>query len=386
MLPATPEANTRRRCRVVIIKRVDGLKRFIEVIPESGIDLINVFRLIEVGDIVYSRTTREVKKERADGKMDSERVQVVLGVEVESKAIDPLMRRIRFTGRIIYESRELDLLGKYHTVTLYPGVEIRIESKKDFQRLKSFSDAFAGRREKPMRVICVSLDDYEIAAAEFTNGGLNVIYSRHLPQVDKSISWGEAAYDESFDEVIEAIKNRLMEYKDADVAVFGPEVFAQRFMKYLRKKSKMVYERVKAICSTSIGGEAGISELLRSRNVPEFMSELKPFIDAIEAEKFIEAMSKNPERVAIGLDEVLMAWEMGAVEKALVSEGYLWGNMGDERLERLLEAAERGKLDLRILLDGLESSEKISRLGGAVAFLRYPVPLREIRKSVGDQG
>lgn len=366
----------------MIIKRVSELKRYIEIIPEGGIDLINIFRLVKVGDIIYSRTTREVKKERASGKTDSERVQAILGVEVESKAIDPLMRRIRFTGRIIYESRELDLLGKYHTITLYPGVEIRMESKKDFQRLKVFSDAFTRRSEKPLKVICISLDDYEIAVAEFTNGGLNMIYSKHLPQVDKSIPWGEVEYGESFDEVIEAVKNKLIEAKNV-VAVFGPEIFIKRFMDYLRKRSKMVYERVKASCSTSIGGEAGIRELLRSRNVPEFMMELKPFIDAVEAEKFIEIMSRNPERVAIGLEEVLMALEMGAVERVLISESYLWENIEDERLERLLKAAERGKLNLRILLDGLESAEKVSRLSGVIAILRYPIPLRDL-KEFGD--
>ena len=370
----------------MMVKRVDELKRFIELIPESGLDLINIFRLVEVGDVLYSRTSREVKKERVSGKMDSERVQVVLGVEVESKIIDPLMRRVRFTGRIVYESRKLDLIGKYHTITLYPGVEIKIQSKKDFPRLKAFSSSFGKRAKKPLKVICVSVDDYEIAVAEFTNRGLDTIYSKQLPQVDKSVSWGEIAYEESFDEAVDAVKRRLIEDKNAVVAVFGPEVFVQRFMNYLRKKSKMVFERVKASCSISVGGEAGIRELLKSRNVPEFMRELKPFIDTIEAERFIEIMSKNPERVAVGVDEVLIAWEMGAVEKALVSESYLWNNIEDARLERLLEAAERGKLDLRVLLDGLESSEKILRLGGVVAILRYPVPLKEIKEAKVGRG
>ncbi|MCD6341641.1 MAG: pelota family protein [Thaumarchaeota archaeon] len=368
----------------MIVRRVDELKRLVALIPESGLDLINVFRLVEAGDVLYSKTSRELKKERASGKIDSERVQVVLGIEVESKVADPLMKRIRFTGRIVYESRKLDLLGKYHTITLYPGVEIKVQSKKNFERLRAFSASYGRHMKKPMKVICISVDDYEIAVAEFSNKGLEVIYAKSLPSVDKSFSWSEPVHGEVFDEAIKAVKNRLLLDKDALVAVFGPKIFVERFMSYLRKSDKSLFEKVKASCSTSIGGEAGLREVLRMKDVPEFIQVLKPFRDAVETERFVEAMSRNPEKVAIGIDEVLDAWEMGAVEKVLISEGYLWGNLEDERLERLLKAAERGKLNLQVILDGLESSEKISRLGGAVAILRYPVPLKKIRKAKGD--
>ena len=47
-------------------------------------------------------------------------------------------------------------------------------------------------------------------------------------------------------------------------------------------------------------------------------------------------------------------------------------------MDKLLGAAERGKLDLQVLLDGLEASEKIMGFGGIVAFLRYPLPLRDM--------
>jgi len=366
----------------MIVKQVDDVKRIVELIPESGLDLINLFRLIKPGDVLYSKTSREVKKERASGKIDSERVQVTLGVEVESKSADPLMKRVRFTGRIVYESRKLDLLGKYHTITLYPGAEVKIQSKKDFERLKAFSSGYGRRRRKPIKILCVSVDDEELAIAEFSNRGLSVVFAKHLPKTDKSISWGEPAED-VFEEALKAIKNKLMEDKDLEIAVFGPKIFTESFLKYLRKSGKGVAEKVKASYSISVGGEAGFREILRSSSAPSFIQELKPFRDSLEVERFIEVMARNPEKVAVGLEEVYEAWKLGAVEKILISEQYLWNNLENDVLEKILEAGERGKVDVQVILDGLEASEKIARLGGVAAILRYPLPLKEIRSGGG---
>ncbi|MEM2188395.1 MAG: hypothetical protein QXG35_03570 [Nitrososphaerota archaeon] len=369
-----PHGFSRRRCRAgMIVERVDAAKRRIELIPESGLDLINIFRLVKPGDVVYSRTSRELKKERASGKIDSERVQVILGVEVESKAADPLMKRIRLSGRIVYESRDLDLIGKHHTITIYPGVSVKIESQKDFERMRSFAEGYRGRRGGT--VICVSLDDEDIAVAEFSNKGVRIAYSKSLPRADKSIQWGEQELEQIYDEVVEAIKS----LPEAGILIIGPRIFSESFAAHLRKRERDLLKRLMGSLNTSIGGEAGIREALKSSEIPEHLRSLKPFRDTLEAENFIKIMSRDPERVAIGLDEVYDAWSLGAVEKILVAEQYLWNNLENERLEKILEQAEKGKLELHVLVDGLEASEKIAGLGGIVASLRYRIPLRRAK-------
>jgi protein pelota len=357
----------------MIIERVNAAKRWIELTPESSLDLINLFRLVRPGDIVYSKTSRELKKERVSGKIDSERIQVILGVEVESKAADPLMRRIRLSGRIVYESRDLDLIGKHHTITIYPGASLKIESQRDFERLRSFAENYRGRRESA--AICVSLDDEDLAVAEFSSRGVKVAYSKSLPRADKSIQWGEQELEKFFDEVVEAIKS----LPEVGILPIGPRIFIERLLAYLRKRKEDLLSRVIGSLSTSIGGEAGIREALKSSVIPEHLKELKPFRDTMETENFIRVMSSDPERVAVGLDEVYDAWSFRAVEKILVAESYLWNNLENEKLEKILEQAERGRLELHVLVDGLEASEKIAGLGGIVALLRYRVPLRRAR-------
>jgi len=355
------------------VKRIDSLKRLISLIPESSLDLLNLFRLVRTGDQVFSETSREIKKERASGKIDSERIRLILGIEVEEKLIDPMMKRIGFSGKIIYESKPLDLTGKHHTIHIHPGAELEIRSRKDFERLRAFAESYL--REKPAeRVLCISIDDEGAAIAEFTSHELRSLYSKRIPSVDKSISWSEKEFKSLFKEVLEVVKDRLSEDEDLKLLIIGQGIFVEDFLTFLRREDKALTKRIRGVYKSSIGGEEGIRELMRSDVLKELASSLKPFKDSIEVEKFIRSMSSNPEKVALGLEQVLKAWRLGAVEKILVSEGYLWEHIVDESLDRILSLAESGKLKLQVLLDGLEASEKILRLGGIVAFLRYPYP------------
>jgi len=361
----------------LIVRDVDSMKRSVVLIPESGLDLLNIFRLVKIGYEVYSETSREIKKERITGKVDSERVRVMLGIEVEGKTVDPLMRRISFAGRIIYESKPLDLLGKHHTIHLYPGMELRIKSQKEFERLKAFASSYASR-ERSERMLCISIDDERIAVAEFTGTGLNKLYSKSFPSINKSISWGEREIKRVFGEVLSILKDYFSKNKKSNVIIIGPKIFIEDFMNFLKNSEKSILKKVKKVYHSSVGGEDGIREAMRSGVLKDLADLLKPIRDSVEVERFIKQMSRNPEKVALGFREVLEAWKLGAVEKILISEDFLWNHIIDEDLGKLLEAAERGKLDLQVLLDGLEASEKIMGFGGVVAFLRYPLPLKDM--------
>ncbi len=360
------------------IRRISEVKRSVSVVPESGLDLLNLFRVVGIGDVVFSETRREVKRERASGRMDSERVSVVLGVEVSEKWVDPFMRRIGFRGRIVYESKPLDLLGKHHTIRPQPGQEITIQSRKGFERLKAFAESF--RRERTVgRFICVALDGDGVAAAEFSDRGLRTIFSKRFPQLDKSMesSRGEAVR-EVFGELAQELRRYLKERGESEIVLLGPQIFLEEFQDFLRKEARDLAGRVSWTGYVSVGREEGVREAMRSGVLERYAEAVKPLKDAREVERFIEVMAREPERVAVGLGEVMKAWRLGAVEKILVSEGFLWEHVADQEFSAILDAAESGRLELQVLLDGLEASEKVGGLGGVVAFLRYPLPLKQM--------
>jgi protein pelota len=359
----------------VKIQQVDLLKKFIRVLPENTLDLLNIFRLVSIGDIIYSETSREVKKERADGRYDSERVLVTLGIDVEKKSIDSLLKRISFTGRIVYESRELGLTGKYHTIHVHPGLELKIESKERFDRLYSFSLSYPKKKSK--KILCITIDDEGIAVSKFSNLGLKTLYSKNIPSRIKMYEEPveDLIYDR-FSEVVKLVLDILKEDEDVEVAILGSGIIVEEFINYLKKRNiKNILNKIKKRGYTSTGREEGLREALRSGELKEYAEEIKPVEDSLEVEDFIQKMSKNPEKVALGLREVLEAMKMKTVEKILVSESFLWENIVDERLSSLLDEAEHGRIKLRVILDGLEASEKIRGLGGIVATLYYPARL-----------
>lgn len=351
----------------MIIRQVNPLKRYITILPENTLDLLNIFRLVSIGDIVYSETSREIKKERADGRYDSERILVTLGIYVEKKLVDPLLKRISFNGRIVYESKDLDLSGKYHTIHVYPGVELKIESRERFDRLRSFTLNYP--RKKARKIVCITLDNEGVAVSEFSNLGLKVLHSKSIPSRTKIYeeSVEDSAY-EVFDEIIKLVHGLLKEDRDAEIAVLGSSISVEKFVNYLRKtNARNILEKIKKKGYTSSGREEGLREALRSGELKEYAEEVKPVKDSIEVENFIREMSSNPEKVALGVREVFAAVKMKAVEKILVSESFLWENIGDEQISSLLDEVEHGKIKLRVILDGLEASDKIRGLGGVVA-------------------
>lgn len=356
------------------------MKRSITILPENTLDLLNIFRLVSIGDVIYSETSREIKKERLDGRYDSERVFVTLGIMVEKKLVDPLLKRISFTGRIVYESRGLDLVGKYHTIHVTPGLELKIESRERFSRLYSFSLNYPRRKSK--KVICITLDNEGVAVSEFSNLGLKVLYSKNIPSRTKMYEeFIEDSTYEILDEVVRLAQVILKEDKDVEIAVLGSSISVEKFISYLeRKDAKNILEKIRKKGYTSLGREEGLREALRSGELKEYAEEIKPIKDSIEVENFIREMSKNPEKVALGLREVLEAVKVKAVEKILVSENFLWENIIDEQTSSLLDEVEHGKIKLRVILNGLEASDKIRGLGGIVATLYYPLKLSEIKK------
>ncbi|MEM4536461.1 MAG: hypothetical protein QXP92_04400, partial [Nitrososphaerota archaeon] len=247
-------------------------------------------------------------------------------------------------------------------------------------RLYSFSLNYSRRRSR--RIICITLDNEGVAVSEFSNLGLRVLYSKNIPSRTKMYEeFVEDSTYEVFDEVVKLMQGILKEDKDVDIALLGSSISVEKFVGYLgRKNAKNVLEKIKKKGYTSLGREEGLREALRSGELREYAEELKPVKDSIEVEDFIREMSGNPEKVALGLKEVLEAAKMKAVEKVLISESFLWESIIDERLSSLLDEAEHGRIKLRVILNGLEASDKIRGLGGIVATLRYPLRLSQIEK------
>lgn len=353
---------------------VNHNKKFVKLVPETTLDLLNLYRIVSIGDIVYSGTSREIKKQRSDGKVDSERVRVNIGVKIEKKSLDPLMRRLRFLGRITYADAELDLIGKYHSLNVDVGSELGIRAEKDFSMLESFAEHYR-KFGKVKKLLCVLLDDEQFTILSLSNSGIEVVHKGRFVSHSKDRSDEHLKNIENiYSEIAETIERKL-EMEKPTVVVLGNEISVENFLKFLKKESEKVFKSIKKVGHVSDGSLAGIQEALRNKLLDDIGGSIKPIRDAEVVENFIEFMSKNWMNVAIGFEEVYKAVELGAVKDIIVTEDFIWSNLRDERFQRIMDLVDERRIEMHIVIPSTEAGDKIRAFGNIVGILKYPTKL-----------
>jgi len=338
---------------------IDRRRGWIRLTPTTTLDLINLYRVIGAGDIVFQETTRELKKERATGRVDSERVSLKIGISVERKEVDQLMRRIRFHGRIVYSDRDVDALKKYHSLTIGRGDVLEVISRERLPLLQVLDD---GRR-RPERILAVSIDDEELALIELGGEGFKILKTWRLGVEAKRVGYQQAEDRASaFDELVESLRGSVSDRK-VKIVILGTSVHVDLLLSEIKRRDAAIHSLVVRKIPTNVGGMDGLREALRRGALG---SELKPLADAILVEKALRILVEHPEGVAIGAEEVARRTVEPRGALILVSEDFLWQHMGDKALEDILSRAERGALDLRVILPDTEAAEKINSLGGIV--------------------
>ncbi len=349
-------------------------KKFVKLIPETTLDLLNLYRIISTGDVVYSDTSREIKKQRADGKVDSERVRVTIGVELERKSLDPLMKRLHLLGRIVYTSAELDLIGKYHSLSVNVGSELGIRAEKDFSRLESFAEHYR-KLVKTKKLLCVLLDDERFTIASLSNSGIEVVHKgRFISQSKDRPGEHVKSIENIYTEITETLERKI-EMENPTIIVLGNEIAIENFLKFLRKEREKVFKAIKKVSHVSDGSLAGLQEALRNKLLSDVGGSVKLVKDADIVENFIKFMSKNWMNVAIGFEEVYKAIELAAIKDIIVTEDFIWANIHDERFQQIMDLVDERRIEMYIVLPGTEAGDKIKALGSIVGILKYPTKL-----------
>jgi protein pelota len=352
------------------ITKISPLKRLVTAVPETTLDLLNLFMVLEVDDMVYAEVSREMKKERRDGSVDSERVRLEIGLQLERKSLNPMMKRLELLGIIRYESRKLGLLGKHHSIHVNVGTEITVESRKNYVRLESMARYY--RQQPENKIAVVLLDDEGVSALLLGPHSAETLYNKRVSAT------GKEDPDERFktlNNLYSSAAAALGEKLDTktEILLFGPAVYLEDFRKHLREHAGDLLDCVKKSGYVSDSTAAGLSEILRSGMLSEYGERLKMVTDSKALEELLARLASSPDKVAIGFDEAVAALEMAAVEKLLVGEDFLWERLHEEGVAGMLEKAGATGASVQVIASGSEPSDTLSSLGGVVALLRYPV-------------
>ncbi|MEM4428148.1 MAG: hypothetical protein QW036_05305, partial [Zestosphaera sp.] len=168
---------------------------------------------------------------------------------------------------------------------------------------------------------------------------------------------------------------RYLESEKIDFLIVGsPTVLREALTKELKTRIK---GKLKIFTdSVSIGGRAGIQELLKRDSVKGLLQEFVIVEGEEILEKFLKLLTSDPERIAYGLRDVEFAALSNAVDILLVSEDLLTSDEY-ERIEKIFNVVEEKGGSVRIIPAESPLALKLKGFGGVIALLRFALPRSE---------
>ncbi len=348
------------------VLEVDDVRRRVRLVPESSVDLVNIYRSVNAGDLVFAETTREIKRERATGEVDSKRVSVRIGIEVERKSADPATKRISFLGRIVSAEGYEDLLKKHHTVHVERGREVGIVSREGYTRFAAI--ARRARSTPAKRILVISADDERAVLVLISDEGTRLLRQAESSSGVKFSGYGGASSPvEAVREVLESVDEAVERYGVGELVVVAPSALLDYVGNEVKRTLSGKVEVRRRTVPASSGGLEGVTEVIRRGGLGK---DLRPLGDALLVESVLERVARSPEGFGFGLRDVLRMLTEGRLGYVLVAEDFLWQRIDDGELDQVLRAAESGVVGIRVLLAGGEDHDRVMGLGGILGIER----------------
>ncbi|MCL4437413.1 MAG: mRNA surveillance protein Pelota [Thaumarchaeota archaeon] len=353
----------------MIIHRLVPKAGLVVLTPEDAEDLWVIRRIVSAGDLVSGETTRVVKEVGDYVRPDKgERISVSITLRVEQVSLDSALERLRVLGEIISTSNEMVSKGASHSLAVTPMKKIGLKKEHlgplELSLLKKDKGEETG-------FLLVAIDRRE--------AGLGLVKGVHLqifPTVHSGFSgkfYREASkpLEPYFKKVAETAESFFQPGRA--VYVFGPGTTRNEFVNYLGKNGSPLAASAQVVEGVDSTGDDGIYVALHSKNLREKIEGSRLGKAAEMLEEMLRRVAVGDERLAIGFKDAAAAADAGAVESLLVSDRIFELGVEEENVIRLLNMVE-GRRGTAFLIDpSTDLGVQVSKLGGVVALLRYPV-------------
>ncbi len=346
----------------------------IAVMPEVLDDLWTIYNVVLKGDVVYAKTTREVRLgERYERPEKGKRISVILGLRVENASWDRSLNRLRVHGIVCDAPDEIGAKGQHHTINVTLNKPLTIVKdawmKYQIDRLEKSTETGVSP------VIVVSIDDerYCIAVLRQFNIEVKAEEPARIPG-KQNIEDRTKAFQEFFKSAL----NSLREARSANaypIIIIGLGFTKNAFRRYLREKAPEISEKVMDVKSVNSSGSAGISEALRSGILAKALQHLRISEETKLVEEVLLRLGKGTGNVSYGFPDVNEACMMGAVETLLITDVHLREAPDDERvdMENLMRTVEEKRGRIVVVSTEHEAGTKLRSLGGIAALLRFQI-------------
>ena len=336
----------------------------ISLTPESLDDLWHLKYVVEPGDTVFSMTFRAVDSVSDKIRPDKvEKKPIRLGVKVESVEFHKFSNRLRIKGTIV---SDLDT-GSYHTLNIEPYTELSVAKRWKPDQIERIREAIEAAKRPEVEI--VTIEEGEAAIGYLRQYGIEEV--SRVRQASSGKREGIDARAEFFGEVA-----RQLKYADKvqTFVVAGPGFVKDDFVKFLKNNHPDIAAKV-VVEDTSSIGSSGFQEVLRRGAIQRLVEETRITREAQLIEELLAGIAKDG-KVAYGYGDVKKAVDYGAVETLLIADEALRGyrERGAAHVEALMRDVERGRGKVVVFSTEFEPGQRLEKLGGIAALLRFPIP------------
>ena len=336
----------------------------ISLTPESLDDLWHLKYVVEPRDTVFSMTFRAVDSIADKIRPDKvEKKLVRLGVKVESVEFHRFSNRLRIKGTIV---SDIDT-GAYHTLNIEPYTELSIVKRWKSDQIERIREAVAAAKRPEVAI--VTIEEGEAAIGYLRQYGIEEV--ARIRQASSGKGEGTDTRAEFFVEVARQLKYAE---KVQTFVVAGPGFIKDDFVKYLKNSSPELAAKVIVEDISSIGA-SGFQEVLRRGVIQRVAQETRITREAQLIEALLAGIAKDG-KVAYGYTAVKKAVDYGAVETLMIADEVLRGyrERGATHIEGLMRDVERARGRVVVFSTEFEPGQRLERLGGIAALLRFPIP------------
>jgi protein pelota len=376
----------------LIVSELIPKRGICRLLVESSDDLWTLRRLLAIGDVVVSKSSRVSKREGDYSRPDKgERIRVTIALQVEGITLDSSVDRLRVRGKIIEASDDSVTKAGSHSLIISPGQDLTIQKQEwtpsDTRILNSSTTS--GRR-----FLLVTIDRREAGIGLLVGSHLTIVSTVESGATGKGRGGGGGGSDGGgrggggttkevdmqpyFRKVLGVVKAT---WREGDVVVVAGPGNTKLAMENLIKKDPDLRKNETLVEGFDLSGSDGVSALVKSDGFRKVASD-SVLVEVQEmVEEVIRRISRGERRIAYTLPRVAEAARSGAVETCLVSDDVFANNIDEGVLVQTLNEVEEKGGKVFLCDSTLETGKQISALGGIVALLRYD--LSTVRQASG---
>lgn len=345
----------------------------ITVRTEDLNDLWTLYNIISKGDIVNALTQRRVVLSEGS---PGERKRMKLTLDVEDVVFHEFSNRLRIKGTIIEGPDDFVSYGSYHTFNIEINQTLKIKKdkwlKQDLRRVKETS-----KFSSNFTLLIIAIESGLANVFLITNYNKHKIatINKNIPGKRYEQSMRNKYLKEFFEEIKVVLETNLTDKGINLIIICGPGSIKEHFIKFLKENSNKDYtSKMRSILASS-GTESAVYEILKSGVLAKLKDKIKAIEDSEKVEQIMILFGKNPDLIAIGIDEITNAIRIGAVEQLLITDTLIRGASKSKKLkvEEIINSLEKIGGKFKILNTNHPAGEQLEGLGSIVAILRYKI-------------